>query len=143
LASLHSLSSMQNEWNWSQLLQGPLTKFTGKLWKIFWTQSFSLGVISRCLISLINEIFHSARILQLPSRSPDWVFPKVLITPWWKIHFSLKHTADLRCIIFFHYNHPRCCVISSACRFVNWSKIMKLILKVVKARIGICGPLRW
>ncbi len=51
----------------TQQCRGPLTKFCGKVWKILWTQPFGLGQISYHFISLMNKIFCSAWILQLPT----------------------------------------------------------------------------
>ncbi len=42
------------------------TKFGGKVWTIFWTQPFGLSQIIFRFVSLMNEIFRSAQILQLP-----------------------------------------------------------------------------
>ncbi len=40
-------------------------KFSGKVWKIFWTQPFGLGQISFYFVSFVNEIFCPSQILQL------------------------------------------------------------------------------
>ncbi len=63
----HSLLSMQNRQNLSQLSLRPLSKFGSKDQKIFWTQLFDLGWISYCLVSFMNEIFRIAQISQVPS----------------------------------------------------------------------------
>ncbi len=64
-ASFYSLPSMQNEWNWCRLLFRPLTKFAGKVRKIFWAQPFRLSWILYHFISSTNEIFCLAWISQL------------------------------------------------------------------------------
>ncbi len=58
-------------WNLSQLLSGLLTKLSGKVLKIFWTQTFGLGPILFHFVSFTQKIFCFARILQLPSNNPN------------------------------------------------------------------------
>jgi len=76
LALFWSLLSMQIWWEICQLLLRPLTKFGGKVRKIFWIQPYSLGQISYHFISFANKIFHPAQILQLPSSTWGIFFSK-------------------------------------------------------------------
>ncbi len=55
------------KWVGCQLSMKTLTKFGCKVWKILWTQPFSLSQISFSSVSLMNEIFRHSQNLQLPS----------------------------------------------------------------------------
>ncbi len=59
--------SMQNGQHLSQLSFRHLTKFGGKVRKIFWTQPFGLGQISYCFNPVMNKIFWFEQISQLLS----------------------------------------------------------------------------
>ncbi len=60
MALFRSLSTMRNGQNLSQLLFGHLTKFGGKVQKIFQTQPLGLGLILYHFVSFMTEIFRSA-----------------------------------------------------------------------------------
>jgi hypothetical protein len=51
--------------NLSQIFLRPLTKFGGKVCKIFWTQLFDLGYILCHFVAFMNKIFCSAQIPHL------------------------------------------------------------------------------
>ncbi len=91
-----SLLSIQNGLNLSQLLWGPLMKFGGKVQKIFWTQTFGLGKILYPFILLMNKIFCSKQILQLPSLK----FSNYILINFWNI--------SIRYYLFLGFCWNRC-----------------------------------
>ncbi len=56
-----------NGQNLSQLLFRPLTNFSGKVQKIFWTQSFCFDQISYHFVLFMTKIFCYPQISQLPT----------------------------------------------------------------------------